>query len=129
MIKKNEKNLLPAFLAGPVGTISNPFQQMGLSGFTGTHGSDLIALLSNFLKFIITCAGIFTIFQLVVAGYEFMNAGGNADKITAAWNKIWQAALGLVIVASSLVIAAVISYLVFGSATVIISPEIYGPTS
>jgi len=74
----------------------------------------------------VTVAGIYAFFNIIIAGYGFLGAGGDAKKIQQAWDKIWQSALGLVIVAGSFVLAAILGWLIFKDPTAILKPKIYG---
>lgn len=120
--------LVPIF-----GPIPNPF--------TGSYACDinqvgqaacaqfgLIAFLNNVLKLVIVIAGLFAFFQFLVAGFDFLSAGGDSKKITGAWAKIWQSIIGLVFVAGAFVLAAIFGYLIFGDPTIILNPPIWGPT-
>lgn len=114
------------------GQIKNPFNTLcatgtGCPGYTGLYGGGLITLLNNLLKFIIIVAGLYALWNFVSAGYMFMSAGGEAKAIEKAWAKIWQSLIGLLIVAGSFVLAGIFGYLIFGNASAIITPVIYGP--
>ena len=106
-----------------IGTVTSPWG----SRYSGSQGEGLIILFNNLLKLVIAIAGIFAFINIIVAGYAFMSAGGNPEKVADAWSRIWQSLLGLIIVGASFLIAAVFGYLVFGDARAIISPTIYGP--
>jgi len=93
----------------------------------GDLNTGLIKFANNLLKLAIVGAGLYTFLNLILAGYDFLSAGGDTKKVTQAWNKIWQSILGLAIVASSFVIAALVGWLIFKDATAILSPKIYGP--
>ena len=71
--------------------------------------------------------GLFAFFNLVIAGYGFLSAGDDPKKIEAAWKKIWQSMLGLLFILGSFILAAIFGYLLFGDATAILKPKIYGP--
>ncbi len=91
----------------------------------GTAG--LVQFLNNLLKLLIVVGGLFALFNIVMAGYGFLSAGDDPKKMAAAWAKIWQSLIGLLVIAGSFVLAAIFGYLIFGSATAILSPKIYGP--
>ena len=115
--------------SGIFGSITDPWGSTGLNvpGYGGGEGQGLIVLLSNLLRAVVVCAGIFSLINLIIAGYSFMAAQGNPDKISEAWNKIWQTLVGLLIVAGSYLLAAIFGYIVFGDVNAIIQPQIYGP--
>lgn len=87
----------------------------------------LVPFLNTIIKLLIVIAGLYAFLNIVLAGYGFLSAADDPKKMTAAWNKIWQSALGLVIVAASFVLAAIFGYLIFGDPGAILSPAIYGP--
>ena len=87
----------------------------------------LIPFVNALLKLIIVLAGLFAFFNLIIAGYQFMSAGGNPEAIGKAWSRIWQSLIGLLIIAGSFVLAVIFGWLLFGDASAIISPQIYGP--
>lgn len=87
----------------------------------------LITFISNLVIFLITIAGLYVFFNLILAGYQFISGGGDAKAISSAWSKIYQSIIGLAIVAASLLITAVVSLVIFGDATFILNPTIYGP--
>lgn len=84
------------------GTIDNP------TSYQSNDGSGLFTLLSNIFKFAAIAAGIFFIVQLILAGYGYLSSNGDPKKTEAAWAKIIQSLIGLVIVASAFVITSVV---------------------
>lgn len=90
----------------------------------GTSGEGLFLFLSNIFKLVGVIGGIYMIVQFIVAGYMYMNAGGDPKKTEAAWTKIWQSILGLVIISSAFVLAAVVERL---TGIKILNPTISGP--
>jgi len=111
------------------GTVKNPFANIGGYGNDPGGATDfgLIVFLNNILRLFIVVAGIYAFIQILLAGMLFISAGGDAKQISSAWNKIWQAGLGLVIVASSFVLAAIFGWIIFGDPSAILSPKLYGP--
>jgi len=87
----------------------------------------LVPFLNALLKLVIVLAGLFAFFNLIIAGYQFMSAGGDPKKIGEASSKIWQSLIGLLIVAGSFVLAAIFGWLLFGDPQALIIPKIYGP--
>lgn len=93
----------------------------------GDFGTGLVKFLNNILKLLIVGAGLFAFFNIIIAGYSFLGAGGDPKKIEQAWARIWQSLLGLLFVAGAFVLAAIFGILLFGDPSAIISPKIYGP--
>lgn len=112
--------------------ITNPISPPpGISKWIDKFGEGdvpgLIPFFNALLQLIIVLAGIFSFLNIIIAGYQFMSAGGDPKKIGEATSKIWQSLMGLLLVAGSFVLAVIFGYLIFGDATAIISPKIYGP--
>ncbi len=110
------KNLL----AQNFGTITPP--QTAFS--TLQPGQAIGALIERIIQILIIGAGIYALFNLVLAGYDFMSAGDDAKKIQGAWAKIWQTLLGLAFAAGAFVLAAIFGQLIFGNPTFILNPTI-----
>lgn len=117
--------ILPTAIADIFGNIENPLQ--GGWGNLDQPGRGLIGFANSILKLLIVAGGIFTFLNILLAGLAFMSAGGDPKKIEQAVNKIWQSVIGLVIMAGSFVLAALIGWIIFGDTTAILSPKIYGP--
>ena len=121
--------------------VGNP----GKSGFSGSGGSDIFgpitkpdilknipdiqsggigAVLSLVLKLLIVVAGLYALFNLIIAGYAFMSAGDDPKKVAGAWAKIWQTLLGLAVAAGAFVLAAIFGQLIFGDSTFLLKPKI-----
>ncbi len=107
-------------MIGIFGTITNPTQ------YPSVKGQGLFTFLSNLFKFAATAAGIFMIVQIILAGFSFISASGNPKQTEAAWAKIWQSLLGLVIISAAFIIAGIIGRF---TGINILSPKIYGPSN
>lgn len=103
------------------GTISPP---PAVAKYSANPGVGLGNLLNLGLKLMIVIAGIYTLFNLVFAGYAFMSAGDDVKKVAGAWAKIWQSLLGLAITAGAFVLAAIFGKLIFGEWDFILKPTI-----
>ena len=116
------------------GTIQNPFEKVApnttlsaLGGLNATSGEGLILIANSIFKLTVVLAGLYTFWNLIIAGYGFMSAGEDAKAIGKAWAKIWQSLLGLLVVSGSLVLAMIFGWLIFGDVTMLISPRVFGP--
>lgn len=105
----------------PFGTIAQP---SALSKFGTDPGVAIGSLIQLAIRILIIGAGIYALFNFIIAGYGFLSAEGDPKKVEAAWAKIWQSALGLAIAAGALVLAAIFGYLIFGDASFILTPVI-----
>lgn len=100
----------------------------GIDKYSVTGDPDkLIFFLSNILKIIIYAGGLFALINLLVSGIQYLGSSGNPEMIKQASARIWMSLLGLVIIASSLILAAVTGLVFFGDASLIIKPVIPGP--
>ncbi|MDD3002843.1 MAG: hypothetical protein PHS06_03170 [Candidatus Shapirobacteria bacterium] len=86
------------------GSISNP-----TSFASGPQG--FFDFLSAIFKIAGTVAGIFFIVKIIIAGFQYLNAGGDEKKTAQAWATIWQSLVGFAIVASAFVLAGVVGNL------------------
>ena len=95
-------------------------------GYGGAEGG-IVLLLTNVLRLAFAAAGIFAFINFIIAGYQYMTAGGDSKALGAAWARIWQTLVGLLIIVLSFAIASLIGYLMFGDANFILNPKVYGP--
>ena len=112
-----------------IGTIEPPPAITKWIGADFSQGSirGLIPFANALLKLIITLAGLFAFLNIIIAGYQFMSAGGDPKKIGEASSKIWQSLMGLLLVAGAFVLAGIFGWLLFGDVRAILQPQIYGP--
>lgn len=106
-----------------VGIITNPLKSYG------DFNIGIVLFFSNILRLVFVVAGIYALLNFIIAGYQYMTAGGDTKALTAAWNRIWQTLLGLIIIVGSFALAALFGYLIFGNAMFILNPKIYGPNT
>ena len=113
------KNLLA--LDNPFGKITPP---TGISKYSTTPETAIGQLLNITLKTLIVGAGVYALFNLILAGYAFMSAGDDAKKVAGAWAKIWQTLMGLAFAAGAFVLAAIFGQLIFGKWDFILNPKV-----
>lgn len=107
----------------PFGVVNPP---PGVREYAGGLGG-LSNFINNILKILIVGAGIFTVFNLVTAGYGFLSAGDDPKKVAGAWAKIWQSLLGLAFAAGAFVLAAIFGKLLFNDPNALLQIRIFGP--
>jgi len=95
--------------------------------FISSKPEGMITLFNNILRLLIVVGGIYTLLNFILAGFQFISAGGDPKKIEAAWAKIWQSMIGLLIIVASFALAALLSQILFKDPTAILNPKIYGP--
>lgn len=93
----------------------------------GEGAPGLIPFFNALLKLLIVVAGLYALLNLVLAGFQFISAGGDPKNVEKAWSKIWQSLLGLLIVAASFLLAALFGWILFKDPGAILNPKIYGP--
>lgn len=105
-----------------IGQVPNPLEGTSYAGLTGVG-----LFISNVLRLFFVVAGIYALFNFIIAGYSYMNAAGDSKKLGDAWNRIWQSLIGLVIIVGSFAIASLVGYLLFNDPMYILNPKVYGP--
>lgn len=84
----------------------------------------IIALVNSVLRLLFIAAGIWALFNIIIAGIEFINTGGDPKKVAKAWERIYMSLIGLVIIVCSFLIAAVIGIILFGDPSYILNPKL-----
>jgi hypothetical protein len=79
--------------------------------------------ISTIFRFLIIIGGLFTLWQFLSGGLGYITSNGDKAKVQEAGQKITTAITGLIIMAASFVIIAIISMLLFGSFTAILIPS------
>lgn len=109
----------PSSLIGP---INSP-----LAGTSyGTLGG-VGLFITNIIRLLFVVAGIYALFNFLIAGFGYINAGGDSKKLEKAWSRIWQSLMGLVIMVASFALISLFGYLFFGPGYNVLNPMIYGP--
>lgn len=84
-------------------------QQVGeVAQAAGVQETDLITIIGRIINIFLGTLGVVFLGLLLYAGYEWMTAGGDPDKVKKAQNTIRNAIIGLLIISSSWAIAAFI---------------------
>jgi hypothetical protein len=99
----------------------------GVSGFAGGQVGGISVLLNIVLRTMIVAAGVYAVFNLILAGYAYISAGGDSKAVAGATAKITQSIIGLTVAAGAFIIAGVISQILFGNATTLLSITIFQP--
>jgi hypothetical protein len=111
-------------MQNPFGTVDVP---QGVSNIGTEPGPAFGKLIQFGLRGLIVVAGLYALFNLVLAGYSFMSAGDDSKKVAGAWAQIWQTMLGLAVSAGSFVLAAIFGQLLFGRWDFLLMPSIPTP--
>lgn len=110
------------------GDITNPLDTLNKSGY-GSVESGLPAFISNITTVILIAGGLYAFFNLLVAGITYITASGDQKKIESAVAAINMSLLGLIVLVGAVALTGVISFILFGDATLILKPKIFGPGS
>ena len=90
-------------------------------------GGGIIGFASNLIKLIMILGGIWALINIVLAGFAYITTQGNPEKIAQANQQIFMSLIGLAVMVASFALAALAGWLLFGDASAILSPQIYGP--
>lgn len=99
----------------------------GVDRFQGGELGGLSQFITVIVRLLIVGAGIYTFFNILLAGYAFLSAGDDPKKVEDAWAKIYQSIIGLAFVAGSFVIAAIIGKILFGDYGALLQLRIVSP--
>ena len=79
---------------------------------------------SAIVRFFMVVAGVFTLWQFLSGGFQFISSAGDKGKIAEATQKLTMSITGLVVMTASFIIIAILSMILFGNPTEILSPSI-----
>jgi hypothetical protein len=109
------------------GKITPPPAIEKFNNMTGSgSGIGLIPFVNSLIKIITVVAGLWGVFNIISAGYTYLQSNGNPKAAEEAGNKLIMSLVGLIIIVASFMITAIASYLLFGDATYILNPKITG---
>jgi TRAP-type C4-dicarboxylate transport system permease small subunit len=110
-------------MASTFGTINPPVTAYG------AVNTGLPQFITNIVTIIFAAAGLFAFFNLMFAGFTYITSNGDQKKLEQAMSSINMSLTGLAIMVAAAAITGIISYVLFGNATAILSPSIKGPGS
>lgn len=84
----------------------------------------LVKLLNVGLNLVLVAAGIFMLFNLILAGYKYIFSSGDAKQVSEANLRITYTVIGLGIIALAPLIAAVVGLVLFGRWDAVLNPDI-----
>ena len=106
------------------GTIKAP---PGVDKWQSQVGSEQIAIflfVSQIIKLVTIVAGIWTMFNFILAGWTYITANGDSSAGEKVSTKMTNSVIGLLIVALSYSIAALLGLLIFGEADFFLNPTL-----
>lgn len=83
--------------------------------------------LSSLIKIVNVLAGIWVMFNIVFAAFNYLSGQGSADTHKKVRDKITMSFVGLFLLAIAYMAVAVISLLLFGDAGYVLKPDIVSP--
>ena len=95
-----------------------------------SYGRDLGGIglfMSIIVKSAIAFAGVYAFINLLLAGYSFLSAGGNPEKIAQSWSKIYLTMIGLLVAVGSFVLAGILGKLLFGDFYALVQLRYFTP--
>ncbi len=107
-----------------IGNIGRPEH---LNNYGDLKGGGLVFLLSNVLKTAMVIAGLWTFINLILAGFTYVTSGDKPEDLKKANSQITNSLIGLAIIVSSFTIAAIVGWILYGDASALLNPKIYGP--
>ena len=109
-----------------IGGVTPPPALLTLNPTNNACGGPILTLTNIIFKLVFIFAGIWALWKFIEAGFSFINSGGDAQKLSAARDKIMFTFVGLLIMASSFALAGLVGLLFFGSFDAILNPSITG---
>lgn len=95
---------------------------------TQAGGIGLMLFVSTLIRFATIIAGIWVLFNFILAGYTYLTSSGDAGAHGKVQNKITMSVLGLILIVATYTLIGIIGFIFFGDAGYILNPEISGPT-
>ena len=91
----------------PFGTTGQAQNQLAtVKGSSGLGGGDLPAIIGTIINVVLGFMGIVLLFYIILAGMEWMSAGGEKGGVETAKARIKNAVTGLVIIVSAYAISS-----------------------
>lgn len=110
-----------------VGSVQTPGYLYQGYGDYDNPGGGIIGLVSNLVKLVISVGGLFTFINLLLAGMSYIASGEKPDELQKAHARIYMSIIGLVVMVGSFVLSGLVGIIIYGNATAILNPQIYGP--
>ena len=96
------------------------------TGNSNNQSIGIIVFLSNLIKVFAIITGIWAMFNFIKAGYTLITSMSDAGAMEKVKNSITMTVIGLTIIASAYIIAAVAGALLFGDPGFILNPTLQG---
>ena len=121
-----EKSIAFSLIAFEFGTIDKP---QGIDRFeSGVEGEiGILTFFSSLLQVATVIAGLWVLLNFILAGYEYITSQGDTGAHAKVRQKLTNSVMGLVIIAISYTVIAVLGLILFGSASYFLNPQIVRP--
>lgn len=84
----------------------------------------LIFFLSNMIRVFTIVAGLFVVFNVILAAFFFLNSSGDASAYEKARIQVTQSIIGLLIIIMSYTLTGIVGLVFFGDASIFLDPKI-----
>lgn len=113
-----------------IGTIDVPpgvdVYQAAAQSETGAN-IGIIYFVSNLIKIFAVVAGIWTLFNVILAGYIYLSSSGDAGSHQKVQTQVTNSIIGLILIVMSFTFGGLIGLIFFGDATFILNPKLPTP--
>ena len=92
------------------------------SGAITADENALLFFISNMLKIVVILLGVWVIFNIILAGYDFINNKDSAAGRTKARDRLTMSVIGLLLIVAAYTVTGVIGAIFFGDAGFILNP-------
>lgn len=99
----------------------------GYTNFENGSPRGIPILVSIIINTLIIIAGVYAVFNLLMAGYWYMTAAGDSKRISDASAKIWQTILGLLVASGSLMFAGVLGQILYKDPGALLNIQLFTP--
>jgi hypothetical protein len=117
-------SLIAADFTDIIGTIEKP---PGVDNFDTPGAPDQIGVLNFFsalLQVATIIAGLYVLLNFILAGYEYITSGGDTGAHAKVRQNLTSSVIGLIIIAVSYTIVALLGLILFGSADFFLNPDL-----
>lgn len=109
-----------------MGNVLPPADILALSPTTARGGNGLIPFVSTLIRLFTIIAGIYVMFNFILAGAQLVFSAGNANAHADIRDKLLFSTIGLLIIIGMYTIIGLVGLMFFGDAGYILNPTIMG---
>lgn len=105
------------------GSISPPPGVAEYNQQAGPDGIGIIIFISRVIRVATIFAGVWSLVNFILAGWDYINSSGDPKAHTSVSNKLLNTVIGLALIVLSYTIAGIIGLVIFGDASYILNPK------